>query len=332
MEPRRDRLAQQGRTDRRGIIPESEGAGGEAVQRARHNAMARLTANPPPQSTTARLPWTWRIASSLATLAGIALLGYVIALWGWRWLGPAPAHAPPPAPVERWAPVIVAAPLFGRAGAPQAVETGSPATLQGDTKLLGVFAEAGGAGYALFRLPDRGPTLVKAGEEIASGVTLVEVQPSGVRIRDHGELREIELRSASAASTAPATMAPVKTAAAARSGTRTACAPPPGFKGPIYRLNAELLTGVASRPESWQALLAPVAGGLAVRDGSGFATMLGMKTGDRMTQANGIALAGIDDVQVAFVKPLIASQPVRVVGFRDGKPSEWLFLNAGACP
>jgi hypothetical protein len=60
--------------------------------------------------------------------------------------------------------------------------------------------------------------------------------------------------------------------------------------------------------------------------------MLGMKTGDRMTQANGIALAGIEDVQVAFVRPLIASQPVRVAGIRDGKPSEWLFLNAGACP
>ena len=75
-----------------------------------------------------------------------------------------------------------------------------------------------------------------------------------------------------------------------------------------------------------------MAGGLAVRDGSGFATMLGMKTGDRMTQANGIALTGIDDVQVAFVRPLIASQPVRVAGIRDGKPSEWLFLNAGACP
>ena len=79
-------------------------------------------------------------------------------------------------------------------------------------------------------------------------------------------------------------------------------------------------------------MLTPVPGGLAVRDSSGFATMLGMKTGDRMTQANGIALTGIDDVQVAFVKPLIASQPVRVAGIRDGRPSEWLFLNAGACP
>jgi len=76
----------------------------------------------------------------------------------------------------------------------------------------------------------------------------------------------------------------------------------------------------------------PVPGGLAVRDGSGFAAMLGMKAGDRMAQANGIALAGVDDVLVAFVKPLVASQPVRVAGTRDGKPAQWLFLNAGACP
>lgn len=276
---------------------------------------------------TARLPWGWRIGSWIATAIGVLLLGYVIALWGWRWLGPAPAVVAPLAPPERWTPAIVAAPLFGRAGAPQSVDSSTPATLQGDTRLLGVFAEAGGAGYALFRLPDRGPILVKAGAEIASGVTLVEVRPSGVRIRDHGEARDIELRTASSAASA----APPK-AIAPRGATRLACAPPPGFKGPIYRLNAELLTGVASRPESWQALLTPVAGGLAVRDGSGFATMLGMKTGDRMTQANGIALAGIDDVQVAFVRPLIASQPVRVAGIRDGKPSEWLFLNAGACP
>jgi hypothetical protein len=34
----------------------------------------------------------------------------------------------------------------------------------------------------------------------------------------------------------------------------------------------------------------------------------------------------------AFVKPLIANQSVRVAGTRDGKPAEWLFVNAGACP
>lgn len=60
--------------------------------------------------------------------------------------------------------------------------------------------------------------------------------------------------------------------------------------------------------------------------------MLGMKPGDRMAQANGIALAGIDDLLVAFVKPLVASEPVHVVETRNGKPAGWVFLNIGACP
>ena len=69
-----------------------------------------------------------------------------------------------------------------------------------------------------------------------------------------------------------------------------------------------------------------------MREGSGAASMLGMKPGDSLAQANGIALKGIDDILVAFVKPLIASQPVQVAGVREGKPATWLFVNAGACP
>jgi len=290
--------------------------------RDRRCAMAALIDDVAPRVGAPRAPWVWRIASWIATAGGVLLLGYAIAWWGWRWLGPAPA---PPAidPIaERWAPAIAAAPLFGRTGAPAVREAGTAATFPGDARLLGVFAESNGAGFALFRLADRGPVLVKAGADIASGVTLVEVRPGGVRIRDHGELRDIELR---------APTAPQRTAAT-RVGARSLCTPPAGYQGAVYRLNAELLTGVASRPESWQALLTPVAGGLAVRDGSGFAAMLGMKPGDRMTQANGIALTRIDDVQVAFVNPLIASQPVRVAGIRDGKAAEWLFVNASACP
>ncbi len=60
--------------------------------------------------------------------------------------------------------------------------------------------------------------------------------------------------------------------------------------------------------------------------------MLGMKPGDRMAQANGIALRGVADLQTAFVNPLVASQSVHVTGLRDGKPAAWLFVNAGACP
>jgi hypothetical protein len=97
-------------------------------------------------------------------------------------------------------------------------------------------------------------------------------------------------------------------------------------------VNAELLTGIASQPDSWKALLVAGSGGLAIRDDSGFSAMLGMRGGDRMTQANGIALTNVDDVLLALVKPLIASQPVRVAGTREGKPAEWLFVNAATCP
>lgn len=286
-------------------------------------------------------------ASWIATVAAVLVLGFVIAHWGWRWFAPAPpASGGAPAP-ERWAGAIIASPLFGRAAAPAAAVAPTaprtPTTLQGDTRLLGVFAERGGAGFALFHFADRGPVLVKSGQEFASGVTLVEVWPDRVRIRDRGEVRDIALRAAASATSATSadrtggtggTVGTAGTAGTARAGAaaRTACALPAGYKGPVYRLNAELLTGVASQPESWKALLAPVPGGLAVRDGSGFAAMLGMRSGDRVTQANGIALGGVDDLLVAFVKPLVASQAVHVAGTRDGKPAEWLFLNAGACP
>jgi hypothetical protein len=284
--------------------------------------MRVLIATSLPADATPRPPWHWRIAAWLATAAAVLLLGFVIARWGWQWLAPAPPPLMPPMTAERWAPAIVAAPLFGRAAAPPPAGVAAPAAPQGDVRLLGVFAEKDGAGYALFRLAERGPILVKVGGEVAKDVRLLEVRPDGVRISDRGETRDIELRARGTLARAP----PVPNIA------RSACALPAGYTGPVYRLNAELLTGVASRPESWRALLVPVGGGLAIRDGTGFAAMLGMKPGDRMAQANGIALTRIDDVLVAFVKPLVASQPVHVAGIRDGKPADWLFLNAGACP
>lgn len=267
----------------------------------------------------------------------VALAGYVIATWGWRWFGPSPVAAPEAAVSERWSAAISAAPLFGAATAPAPAAatrtTGAAPAIGGDVRLLGVFAEPGGAGHALFHLGERGPVLVKAGNDIATDVVLVEVRPDGVRVRDRGEERELLLRSPVAAPrAAAASNQPAMRVAGAAAASRVACAIPAGYEGRTYRLNAELLTGVAARPESWRALLAPVPGGLAVRDGGGFAAMLGMKAGDRVTRANGIALAGIDDMLTAFVNPLVASQAVHVVGTRDGKPADWLFVNAGACP
>ncbi len=278
-----------------------------------------------PLAPVARPSWWWRGAAWIATSAGVAVLAYVIAHWGWHWFLPHAPIAMTSEVPERWAPAILASPLFGSpapSAAASAAASSEPATLQGDTRLLGVFAGKDGSGHALFRIAARGPVLVRAGEEIASDVTLVEVRPDGVRIRDHGEMRTLGLR--------PTTALPK--AAAGRSAPSLACAAPPGFRGPVYRLNAELLTGIAARPDGWRALLVPVADGLAVREGSALTAMLGLKPGDRVAQANGIALAGIDDILVAFVKPLIASQPVHVAGIRDGQPAAWLFLNAGACP
>lgn len=271
-------------------------------------------------------PWPWRAAAGLATLGAGTALALVLALWGWRLFGPS---SPPLAPVdapERWAPAIASAPIFGRAGAPVAAAT--PAALAGDSRLLGVFAESDGAGYALFRFPDRGPLLVRSGQDVAPGVHLEAVHRDGVRLRDHGEVRDVALSfSGPNAAALPADRARAATAVA-----RAACAPPPGYQGPIYRVNAELLTGIASQRDSWKALLVAGSGGLAIRDDSGFSAMLGMRGGDRMTQANGIALTNVDDVLLALVKPLIANQPVRVAGTRDGKPAEWLFVNAATCP
>jgi hypothetical protein len=278
--------------------------------------------------------FAWRMAGIAATLAAGALLALTIAHWGWHWFGPKPrasveqaVDAPPSA--------IVAAAPFGRArpaaaGAPAAPGLAAPARAM-ELRLLGVFAGRNGDGYALLRL-DHGAVLVRRGDEIAPGARLEAVFAGAIRIRERGQTRDIELRPSAAPAVAPAVAPSVRRVAATDPrGARAGCAPPAGFTGPVYRLNAELLTGLGARPESWSAALAPAPGGLAVRDETGLAAMLGMKPGDRLVQANGIALASIDDVLSAVVKPLVASQPVRLVGSRDGTAREWLFVNAGAC-
>jgi hypothetical protein len=192
-----------------------------------------------------------------------------------------------------------------------------------------VFAERDGRGYALFRLPS-GPKLVGAGQEIAQGAQLVSVMPDGITVRDAGGERRIALRGEPTAK--PSTVAKVPTSAVARAARNPACVAPPGFRGTVLRLNAELFQGIITKPESWTALVASDRGALAVRDESGFLKMLAMRKGDRLEQANGVALAVPDDVVSAVLRPLAAQQPVRVTGSRGGVPREWLLLNAGSCP
>ena len=267
-----------------------------------------------------------RFLATAALIAGAALFAFVVGYWGTRALAPAPVHIPPAAPSDPVA-TILASGLMRAPGAPPPVEAKKQeSTLTGDTRLLGVFAERDGGGYALFRLAS-GPRLVAKGQEIAQGATLVAVRPDGITIRDAGGERRVALRG----EPAPKAATP-STAIAAKSSRNPACTPPPGFKGTVLRLNAELFQGIIGKPETWAAMVVPDQGALAVRDDSGFVTMLAMKKGDRLLQANGIPLSAPEDVVGAVLRPLASQQAVRVMGTRDGLPREWLLLNAGSCP
>ena len=256
-------------------------------------------------------------------LVALALLAAVLAYWGWRWFGPAPVPAPPRAAESDALRHIAEAHLFGVAG--PVIVAGEPSAAGGDLRLLGVFAQRDGQGYALFRAGARGPLFVAVGAEVAPGLRLDAVRPGGVTLQQAGVRREMALR--------PATTSDKTRIAAAPAAARpAACSAPAGFVGSILRLNAELLSGMISAPDAWKALLQPGPGGLIVRDQSGFAGMMGLRNGDRVERANGIALALPEDIAATVLKPLTRSQSVWVSGSRDGKPQEWLYLNAGACP
>jgi hypothetical protein len=269
-----------------------------------------------------------RESRALATVALLALvvaavmLAVALAWWGWRWFGPAPAEfvlAPAPDPVL----ALSAAGLYAAPAGAVAAADAPAQPASGDMRLLGVMAEESGKGFALFRVAG-GPKLVAAGQAVADDVTLVSVQRDGVTVRDGGGERRLVLRAAAAVPIA-------KSAARAATGN-VACTPPAGFKGDTLRLNAELVGGIVAQPDAWTALAAAERGALTVRDDSGFSTMLAMKKGDRIEQANGIALKAPEDIVNAVLRPLTAGQPVRLVGTRGGSPREWLLLNAGSCP
>jgi hypothetical protein len=292
-----------------------------------------------------------RFVSAIATFVAGAALALVLAWWGWRIFGPAPVHIETPAPADPAA-AILAADLFRSAGTAVA---GAPAAsmLPHDARLLGIIAQSAQQGYALFHLPS-GPRLVAKGQEIVPGATLVSVDADAITIRDGAGERRLILRGPATAATsssgsttaAPASRStattPVSRSTAAtpgaskpllatsRKAATATCAPPAGFRGNVVRLNAELLGGLSVDAGPWRTLLTAGDGGLVVRDSGGFSAMLGLKSGDRIKQANGIALRVPDDVTAAIIRPLIADQGVRIIGSRAGATQE-LWLANVAC-
>ena len=268
-----------------------------------------------------------RALVAILTLAAAAAFAIAAAYWATQALAPAAVHIPAAQPADPVAAILASGLMRAPGAAPPAPVPAKDESVlaSGDTRLLGVLAERDGHGYALFRLAS-GPKLVAHGQEIAQGATLVAVRPDGITIRDAGGERRVALRGE------PAPKAPPATVATAKSSRNPACAPPPGFKGAILRLNAELFQGIIGKPESWAAMVVADQGALAVRDDGGFVAMLAMKKGDRLLQANGEPLSAPDDVVGAVLRPLASQQAVRVTGTRDGQPREWLLLNAGSCP
>ena len=271
---------------------------------------------------TAAPPWRSRIITGGSMLAALALLAIVLAYWGWRWFGPASVIIPQSDTQGEYTRRISATHLFGTR-APVAA-AGEPAAVSSELRLLGVFAQQDGRGYALFR-GARGALFAAAGTDVVPGVRVEAVWPGGVTLIESGARREIALRSA-----APTDK--TRTAMASSAQKPATCAAPAGFAGQIVRLNAELLSGMIKAPDTWKALLQPGPGGLVVRDQSGFAGMMGLRNGDHVERANGIALAIPEDIGATVLQPLTRSQSVWVTGARDGKAQQWFYLNAGACP
>ncbi|HEX7328539.1 MAG TPA: type II secretion system protein N [Casimicrobiaceae bacterium] len=284
-----------------------------------------------------------RAVGALATLVAGAILAAVIAYWAWQALGPKPVPIAPRAPGDPVA-TLIASGLFGGSAGPGAAGDAPAAELSGDARLLGIIAEDNGKGYALFRVGST-PKLVAVGEAVTGAATLVSVAPQSVTIREGGREHSLPLWTPRATTTtqtgtpmATSMAAPASTSSAVRtpsdfdvasavraaSAVRTAsaqsstCAPPAGFTGPVIRLNAELLAGLREQPTAWTSLLAGSPDGLVVRASGGYAAMLGLTAGDRIEQANGIALRSPDDVASAVLRPLSESQGVRLRGTHDG--------------
>lgn len=121
--------------------------------------------------------------TSLATLAALALLAYVLAYWTWTWF--APRSAPRSATIAEAPRIETAYQLFGGT-------TAALSTAQGGTAvtLMGIAATSGRKpGYSVLRVDGRRTLLVREGEEIAPGLKLSEIHADRV-VLDRGGARE----------------------------------------------------------------------------------------------------------------------------------------------
>ena len=142
-------------------------------------------------------------ATSLATVAALALLGLVLAHWTWTWFAPRPEPRVD-AGVQAGGRAQAAYGLFGKA---QQGRDGAAAT-GGAVKLLGVVAAAGTqSGYAVLRLDAKRTAVVREGGEIEPGARLVEVHADHVVLERGGQRETLAWPERNKAATAGTTRA-----------------------------------------------------------------------------------------------------------------------------
>ena len=123
--------------------------------------------------------------ASLATLAALALLGVVLAYWGWAWLAPSPVPRAPAA--------LESAGLASSAGSlfRTLKEGASAAAASGSIRLVGIIAASGGGaairpGQAILRLDAKKTVAVLQGAEVEPGVKLAEVHVDHIILERNG--------------------------------------------------------------------------------------------------------------------------------------------------
>ena len=194
------------------------------------------------------------------------------------------------------------------------------------------FAQRDGRGYALFR-SSRGPLLASAGQDIGAGVRLEAVRPDGVTLIDGGARRDMPLRAANAT---------CAFGAATGQGRARRRRDQPQVLGVrcargLRRAHRASERRAPDRDDDDHRCMEGAARAGGGRAGRARSKRLRRQCWDSGTaiassSANGIALAVPADIPAMVLQPLTRSQPVWLAGTRDGKPQQWLYLNAGACP
>lgn len=120
---------------------------------------------------------------AVVTLAAMTLLVRVLAYWTWVVLAPAPEASAPTSPALAMTGVAAPA-LFGHASARDAdhVPTRLAITLLGT-----VVASAGRQGHALVQLGGQPSFVVREGERLAPGITLLEVGSDQIVLERAGQ-------------------------------------------------------------------------------------------------------------------------------------------------